>query len=385
MPPFARREFSGNAVPTTITSTIAAGDLTINIALATGWPTGATGPFIVTLDQGLATEEKIEVGSRTGLVLTVTPTGRGHDGTAAVGHGSGNKIEHTMAARDLAEANAHNADITRDDHPQYLNPARHNAEQHAIDGSEINDASVGYTELVPGQRWEPGDFKHGIQTANHAGWLLCDGSTVTIAAQGPLWAAMGSAHIFGADPGSASFRLPDLRKKYLAGKAASGVGSTLGGTFGTADAVVATHSHTMANHSHSGTTGDHDRQHQHALEGHQHYINLPEVGDHRHMDDIGYNYAIRVGGAQNDYCQQGGQPGQGAGITYTGHNNAGGHGHDGWSDGVGIANGWQGANTGHLHPFSTGGPSNNTADAAGVSGTDQNLPPSIAVNGFIHS
>jgi Phage Tail Collar Domain len=376
MPPFARREFSGNAVPTTITSTITAGDLTINIALATGWPTGATGPFIVTLDQGLATEEKVEILSRTGLVLTVTPTGRGHDNTAAVGHGGGAKIEHTMAARDLAEANAHNADTTRDDHSQYFNATRHSATTHAINTADLVDGGVTYAKLAAGQRHEPGDFKWSMQTADHTGWLKMDGrntfSRVTYAA---LFAVVGTS--LGAGVDGTTFGIGDVRKRLIMGQAASGVGSTLGGTGGTADAVAIAHSHTVNDHTHGGTTGDHDRNHTHGLAAHVHWVN--GVGDHRHPVGgvLDFNIAIKHPAGANGLATS---PAEKA--TFTDMQNAGGHDH-GNTQGP-SNNTSDNPNTGHLHPFTTGGASNRGTDTPGVSGTDQNLPPFLVMNGFIH-
>lgn len=376
MAPFDRRDFSGNSVPTTITGNIGPGDLTINIASATGWPDGDVGPFIVTIDKGLATEEKIEVLSRTALALTITPTGRGHDNTAAVGHTAGASIEHTLAARDLQEANQHIADDTLDHHSQYLNPTRHAAEVHAIDTVEIVDAAVTYVKLAPGQRWEPGDFKWGIQVADHPGWLLCDGRNVAIATYGALWAAMGSAHIFAADPGGGNFKLPDLRKRYLAGKAASGVGSTLGGSFGSADAITVSHSHTVNSHSHGGGTGVDSPDHAHnANHGHTADDNWTGVHKHNVGGATGPDIAFRAGNSSEGLMFN---P-SGTRATFSWMDDAGGHDHN-----ITVnANNFNTAGATARHTHSVGAESPGT-NVIGTAGTDANLPPSIAVNGFIH-
>jgi microcystin-dependent protein len=70
-----------------------------------------------------------------------------------------------------------------------------------------------------------------------SGWLLCDGSAVSRTTYADLFAAIGTA--YGTGDGSTTFNLPDLRQRFPLGKAASGTGSTLGGTGGSID-----HSHT---------------------------------------------------------------------------------------------------------------------------------------------
>lgn len=125
----ARRDYTGNAIATTITAGINSSDLAIAIAASTGWPSGgASGKFYVTINRGEADEERVLVESRTGLNLTVAAVGdRGVDDTTAQSHASGATIEHTFSAVDADEANAHVWDDTRDDHSQYLNAARHTA------------------------------------------------------------------------------------------------------------------------------------------------------------------------------------------------------------------------------------------------------------------
>jgi len=102
-----RRDYVGGAVITTITADPGPTGLTINIASATGWPSGgANGPFMVVINRGLAGEEKIEVESRTGTALTVANTGkRGIDDTTAASHAIGSTISHTFTSQDADEAN----------------------------------------------------------------------------------------------------------------------------------------------------------------------------------------------------------------------------------------------------------------------------------------
>jgi len=114
------REYSGSAKATSLTGAVTAGATVINVADATGWPTGAVGPFVVTIDAGVTTEEKVLVSGRTGNSLTVQT--RGFDGTTASDHGNAASVQHTISAADIREANAHVNDSTGDPHPQYLTP-----------------------------------------------------------------------------------------------------------------------------------------------------------------------------------------------------------------------------------------------------------------------
>lgn len=100
---YARRDIVGGAATTTLSSSIASGDLTIPITSSSGWPTAANGNFYVVIDQGNASEEKVLCSGRTGLNLAVAT--RGVDGTSAASHSSGAAISHCLTATDLDEAN----------------------------------------------------------------------------------------------------------------------------------------------------------------------------------------------------------------------------------------------------------------------------------------
>lgn len=100
-----RYEHSGNAVPTTLSGAINSGATTINIADATGWPTGVSYPFWATLEPGTASEEKVLISSRTGTALTVSS--RGADSTSATAHSANAAIIHSFSATEADAANAH--------------------------------------------------------------------------------------------------------------------------------------------------------------------------------------------------------------------------------------------------------------------------------------
>ena len=121
-----RREYSGGAAPLTLSSGITASDISIDTTgTATGWPTGATGKFLVVIDRGLATEEKMLCDGRSGNTLTLaSDSDRGEDDTAAASHLAGAIVEHVVGAIDLDEANAHINETGDDHHTQYLNEDR---------------------------------------------------------------------------------------------------------------------------------------------------------------------------------------------------------------------------------------------------------------------
>jgi hypothetical protein len=101
----SREEFSGAAARTTLASGINNTDLSFTVASGTGHPTG-TNPFIMVIDRGLSTEEKIRCTARSGAVFTVHASGRGYDGTTAQSHSAGAYVEHVVSAAKLDELDA---------------------------------------------------------------------------------------------------------------------------------------------------------------------------------------------------------------------------------------------------------------------------------------
>lgn len=82
-----RKSFSGAAVATYLTAPMLITDMTFIVNGITNWPNTVTGPFVVTVDRGLSTEEKILCSSYTGMTVTVSQ--RGYDGTTAQAHAVG--------------------------------------------------------------------------------------------------------------------------------------------------------------------------------------------------------------------------------------------------------------------------------------------------------
>ena len=100
---YIRKEWAGGVVKTTLNGAIAAGTTTITVTDGSTFPAG-TFPFVVVIDRGTATEEKVLVQSRTGNSLTVLQ--RGYDGASAQSHVNGAFVEHCLDAYTVDQANA---------------------------------------------------------------------------------------------------------------------------------------------------------------------------------------------------------------------------------------------------------------------------------------
>jgi len=108
MPAFARRQFAGAAVATTLTASINATDTTCSLAANTGWPSAAGVSFYVVIDPGTSVEEKC-LATISGTTLTLT---RGQDDTSGANHPSGAVIYPVFTANDADEANEVAAKLT---------------------------------------------------------------------------------------------------------------------------------------------------------------------------------------------------------------------------------------------------------------------------------
>jgi hypothetical protein len=77
--------------------------MTVDAATFTGYP--ASYPYTLVLDEGLSTEEVVEISSAAGTTLTIGT--RGVDSTTAQVHANGASVKLGVSARDFNEANAH--------------------------------------------------------------------------------------------------------------------------------------------------------------------------------------------------------------------------------------------------------------------------------------
>lgn len=132
-----------------------------------------------------------------------------------------------------------------------------------------------------------GDYKPSANTADHAGWLLCDGRQVSRQTYQSLYNLIGTD--YGVGDGSTTFNIPNLQGRFLLGKAVSGTGSTMAATGGSID-----HVHTGPSHTHTGPS------HTHTGPSHTHSIS--SVGAHTHTGaaDSDGSHTHSVSGTTDD-------------------------------------------------------------------------------------
>lgn len=100
---YIRKEWDGGVVRTTLNGAINAGAVTITLTDGSSFPSGVN-PFVIVIDRGQATEEKVLVNTRTGNSLAVLQ--RGYDGSSAQSHSTGAYVEHALDAYTVNQANA---------------------------------------------------------------------------------------------------------------------------------------------------------------------------------------------------------------------------------------------------------------------------------------
>lgn len=97
-----RREFSGAVLQTTLASSLSSSASSFTVTDGSTYPSG-NNPFVVVIDRGSATEEKILILSRASNVFTTSQ--RGYDGTTAVAHASGGNVDHVLDANTIQDMN----------------------------------------------------------------------------------------------------------------------------------------------------------------------------------------------------------------------------------------------------------------------------------------
>ena len=94
---YRRKQFVGGAPATSLAAGLTDVATTFDVDDATGYP-DATNPFVLVIDPGLATEEKVLVEGRT--TVTMSTVTRGYDDTTAQAHSSGAVVQHVLDAVD---------------------------------------------------------------------------------------------------------------------------------------------------------------------------------------------------------------------------------------------------------------------------------------------
>lgn len=213
-----------------------------------------------------------------------------------------------------------------------------------------------------------------LTAAPPAGWLLLDGAEISrTGTYAALYAAIGAAG--GPGNGTTTWTLPDFRNRMPMGVGPNpSVG--LGGTGGSKDAALVSHSHTVNSHSHGGVTGG-EAGHWHGA-GHDH--TSADAGYHFHLAEfirVKYTTASvahshNFGGNTLAEGPAGGPAVGDAAKATIDVLNSGTHSH-------GVN--WNGLNTGagtnHTHSVGAESPGTN---AQGVAATNANLPPYLGIN-----
>ena len=97
------KQFEGGAVPTTLAADITDTATSLTLTAGSTYPAGGTAPFVIVVDRGEATEEKILCASRASNTVTVQQ--RGYDGSSAQAHTAPATIEHVLDAYTIGQAN----------------------------------------------------------------------------------------------------------------------------------------------------------------------------------------------------------------------------------------------------------------------------------------
>ena len=97
-----RREFSGAVLTTTLSANVSNSASSISVVDGSTFPSG-TNPFVIVIDRGSGSEEKILISSRSSNTFTVDT--RGYDGTTAVDHTSGAFVDHVLDASVIQDMN----------------------------------------------------------------------------------------------------------------------------------------------------------------------------------------------------------------------------------------------------------------------------------------
>ena len=105
MTSFLRRYFAGGGTSTVLVTAMGSSDTSFTISSATGWPGTPGNNFIVVVDRGTSSEEKILCSQNSGTTVTVASSGRGYDGTSATAHNQSATVSLCGGAVDFDEAN----------------------------------------------------------------------------------------------------------------------------------------------------------------------------------------------------------------------------------------------------------------------------------------
>ena len=275
------KEYEGGAVATTLSALISAGATSIAVTSGSSFPTGSSAPYVVVIDRGLSTEEKVLITSRSANTLTVQQ--RGYDGTVAQGHASGAAINHCIDAYTLKQANALANVMTT----QYDIPYRgasgaafgriavgSNGHMMQVTAGVPGFAALGLANIADGLITEAklaaavqsllvpaGTVCTTIAAAAPTGWLFHNQAVVNAQTlYAALWAAAPASWKSGS-----TLNIPSLTDMTLMQAGTTALGATGGANTRTiAEANLPAHVHTLGSHTHTGSSGNASADHTHA-------------------------------------------------------------------------------------------------------------------------
>lgn len=253
-----KKSFVGGAPATSLTAAINSSVTALSVASITGYPTTTGGPFVICVDRGTGSEEKMLVSATSTGTFTVST--RGYDNTTATSHAAGAVVEHVLDANTIAEANDHVNTTTRDDHTQYLNSTRHDVTaRHAFGAalgtpgapSAVGTTAAAGTGAVPARADHVHDLGNGSIDAAalfaagvvDATALATDAVTTTKIAASAVTAAkiatgaVGSTQIAASAVGSTQIAAGAVGSTELAGSAVT-TGKIAAGAINTASMLA---------------------------------------------------------------------------------------------------------------------------------------------------
>jgi microcystin-dependent protein len=308
----SRLNHAGAAPTTGLASSITGSSTGCVLNSGAGYPTSN---FVLKLDGGTISEEKVLCSNRSGTAVTFAVGGRGFDGTSPTSHTgpAPANVEHCFTSIEADDTNRHIYTAGDDDHTQYARTDGTRTVTGAqtfgagvtvsAGGAQItgNSKVTGTLEVTgavtvdsggaavtgnstvtgnahvtgnttvdgtltvagglvvpPGVIWD-----YGAASAP-TGWLLCDGTAVSRTTYAALFSAVGTT--WGVGDGSTTFNVPDLRGRVTAGVGSVGTNSqptvALAATGGEKNHTLVTgelpvHNHTLTDpqHSHGSING----------------------------------------------------------------------------------------------------------------------------------
>lgn len=296
------KDYDGGAERTSLSAAMTATATSFSVVDGSTYPSG-TLPFVVVIDRGLASEEKLLCDGRINNSINVVE--RAYDGSSAQSHALGAVVEHALDAFTIEQAN------------RYVNLQQDVGDLVVHDGTSPETLAVGADGLVLladstetlGVRWgqvtedsiaeaaidsiisqvtaslPSGDLPTGMVvpfagSGAPGGWLVCDGTLKSTTTYAALFAVIG--YTYGGS--GSSFGLPNMKGRVP-------VGLDSGQTeFNNLNVTGGAKTHTLtvaelASHTHTGSTnstGSHDHSYQ------------------DHPRDTSLKYAAGTAGADRD-------------------------------------------------------------------------------------